>query len=79
MSSADVESLQPAPRQRSRCLDAFLLGSVLTLFIMVLSGTALAFWAIKGLRENIKLQRDLEPSPPASLERLFRSPNKVCQ
>ncbi|TTE81758.1 hypothetical protein Baya_14968 [Bagarius yarrelli] len=54
MSSADVESLHPVPRQRGRCLDAFLLGSVLTLFIMALSGAALAVWTVKDLRAEME-------------------------
>ncbi|KAK2818322.1 hypothetical protein Q7C36_022255 [Tachysurus vachellii] len=54
MSSTDVESLQPVPRQRSRCLDVFLLCSVIILFVMVLSGLALGFWVIKDLRAEMK-------------------------
>lgn len=53
MSSSDVESLRPAPRQRGSCMDTFLLVSVVTLFLMVLSGAALGFWLVKGLRAEM--------------------------
>lgn len=53
MSSTDVESLRPAPEQRGRCLDAFLLGSVLVLFVMVLSGAAAGAWALQRLHSRL--------------------------
>ncbi|KAF4075507.1 hypothetical protein AMELA_G00235200 [Ameiurus melas] len=53
MSSTDVESLQPGPRRRGSCMDTFLLVSVLTLFLMVLSGAALGFWIVKDLRAEM--------------------------
>ncbi|KAF7689217.1 uncharacterized protein LOC124377838 [Silurus meridionalis] len=63
MSSTDVERLQPSsPQQRSRCMDLFLLGSVITLFIMLLSGAALGFWVVKDLRARTEsLTRNAEP------------------
>ncbi|XP_027008779.2 uncharacterized protein LOC113646613 [Tachysurus fulvidraco] len=67
MSSSDVESLQPVPRQRSRCLDVFLLCSVITLFVMVLSGAALGFWVIKDLRAEMKPHIDLPDGMKSSI------------
>lgn len=84
MSSTDVESLQPASRQRSRCLDAFLLGSVITLFVMVLSGAALGFWVVKDLRADMETWTKHVPRAPERRTSPEGSPNvgtsfKVCQ
>lgn len=54
MSPTDAESPRPVPRARGRCLDTFLLGSVITLFVMVLFGTALGFWVVHDLRAEMK-------------------------
>ncbi|KAF5893518.1 uncharacterized protein DAT39_016779, partial [Clarias magur] len=53
MSAPDVESLQPVPRQRGRCLHCFLLGSVIALFVLVLLGGALGYWVVTDLRRQM--------------------------
>ncbi|KAM9454987.1 uncharacterized protein Hap1MRO34_020761 [Clarias gariepinus] len=53
MSAPDVESLQPVPRQRGRCLDCFLLGSVIALLVLVLLGGALGYWVVTDLRREM--------------------------
>lgn len=75
MSSEDVESLQTASRQRSRCLDAFLLGSVVALFVMVLSGGAAGLWMVNGLRAE--LERVRTESGPSAQKDFFTAPMDI--
>lgn len=84
MSSTDVESLQPAPRQRGRCLDAFLLGSVISLYVMVLSGAAFGVWIFKNLpaeMNSLSLAPEAISSALKNNETLpkFPNPDKVSQ
>ncbi|XP_026874674.2 uncharacterized protein LOC113582858 [Electrophorus electricus] len=67
MSSADVESLEPRARPRSRCLDVCLVGSVTTLFALVLGGAGAALMFVKDLPDVAESQRSHGQMPSGLL------------
>ncbi|KAM9769616.1 uncharacterized protein ACNS7B_004547 [Menidia menidia] len=73
----DVESLQKSGQRRRACLDAFLVGSVMLLFVAVSALTAGGLMVLKGLEGQKKIQpygfqpenlKGVPPSPAYKME-----------